>query len=41
MEVEVVKMRNENRHQAPAVTINCRPIYFDEDWNFGIGGGLW
>jgi predicted nicotinamide N-methyase len=23
------------------ITINKEPIYFDEDWDTGIGGGLW
>ncbi|EED93870.1 predicted protein [Thalassiosira pseudonana CCMP1335] len=27
--------------QTPFLTINDIPIYFTEDWNTGIGGGLW
>lgn len=26
---------------SPFLTINGEPIYFAEDWNTGIGGGLW
>ena len=28
--------------RSPAfLTINDVPIYFNEDWDIGIGGGLW
>ena len=26
---------------APLLTINAMPIHFSQDWNTGIGGGLW
>ena len=31
----------EEKTKEPALTINDKPIYLVEDWEHGIGGGLW
>jgi hypothetical protein len=31
----------QQQQQKPFLIIGTIPIYFQEDWNTGIGGGLW
>ena len=32
---------SEDEPNKPLLTINNIPIHFSDDWNTGIGGGLW
>ena len=35
------QQQQEDQQQEPFVYIQTTPIYFQQDWNTGIGGGLW
>ena len=34
-------MQSSSTQRSPALTIASTPVYFEEDWAAGIGGGLW
>lgn len=40
-EAVVEQSEGKDYHAAAVVTVRGRPIFLKEDWNSGIGGGLW
>ena len=41
MTTNSVESTSNSSSKSPFITIDGTPIYFSEDWDTGIGGGLW